>query len=162
MCPCVFEHARRWHVPTGKVTPLFKDPKQHRQQAKHTNTPPRSTSTVGAVGGSARATLNTASGLLDNTCDHPHGDVRKPPRRSCWASFRNSFAPFGAPRARRRKSGASLAQVWRKFACSHGTTDLHVVGKRGACRVGASVAQVLAQVANFGKTRAQEFTNTVT
>jgi hypothetical protein len=70
--------------------------------------------------------------------------------------------PLGALRARWCKSGASIAQVFRKFARRHGTTDLHGFGKHGARRVRASLAQVLVQVPNFGKTRAQEFTNTAT
>jgi hypothetical protein len=43
-----------------------------------------------------------------------------------------------APRARRRKSGASFAQVSRKFARRHGAIDLYAFAKRDARRVRAS------------------------
>jgi hypothetical protein len=68
--------------------------------------------------------------------------------------------PFTSPREHPGLGGASFAQVSRKFARRRGTTDLRVVGKRGAHRVRASLAQVLPQVTNFGKMRAQEITNT--
>jgi hypothetical protein len=67
---------------------------------------------------------------------------------------------LGALRARRRKSGARFAQVWRKFACRHGTAIYTVLEKYGVRRVGTSLVQVLEQVVHVGKTRTQEFTFT--
>jgi hypothetical protein len=84
------------------------------------------------------------------------------PPRDVRASFRNYWGPSAAPWEHPGLGGTSLAQVARKFRAS-----LHAdkapptyTCSENAVRVGS--AQVLAQVANVGKTWAQEFTNMAT
>jgi hypothetical protein len=83
------------------------------------------------------------------------GPVGEPVGEHLGARWRAPGSPQG-----------SAVQVWRKFRASF----VHVLTQtrhrcftrfetHGARRAGASLAQVLAQVSNFGKTRAQEFTN---